>query len=249
MNRNEISTDTWADERMASLAPDAAWQPNAAKAFGRMRERDRGARVRRWLLAATGAAAACLLLITVPAPLACASCLRPVTAATDFRQSGPPDAPIGCEIYSDYECPACAVLFQETVPKLVEQYVKTGKVRLLHRDLPLPQHRFAKLAAQYANAAGSLGQYDVVVNQLFRTQKLWGADGNVDWQVAQVLPPGVMQQVRKLVQKKAGPDEVVNPDHVNQTPSMVIVYKGKRTVISGLVRFEDLKKYLDELVR
>ena len=30
---------------------------------------------------------------------------------------------------------------------------------------------------------------------------------------------------------------------------MVIVYKGKRTVIAGVVRFEDLKKYLDELLR
>ncbi|MES1257063.1 MAG: thioredoxin domain-containing protein [Acidobacteriota bacterium] len=243
-----MNTDKWVDERMASLHAASGWQPNAARAFGRLRERDRTRQVRRWLVAAAGAAAACLVLLTVPAQQACASCVRPVTETANFRQSGSPDAPIGCEIYSDYECPACAVLFTETVPKLVEQYVKTGKVRLLHRDFPLPRHPYARLAASYANAAGALGQYDVVVNQLFRTQTIWGRDGNVDAQVARVLAPGVMQHVRALVKADTKPDEIANPDHVDQTPTIVIVHKGQRIPITGVVRFEDLKKYLDELL-
>ena len=45
---NEM-TDKWVDDRLAALAPDtqingAVWQPNAARAFNRLRERDRGAR-------------------------------------------------------------------------------------------------------------------------------------------------------------------------------------------------------------
>jgi hypothetical protein len=49
------------------------------------------------------------------------------------------------------------------------QYVSNGKVKLIHRDFPLRQHPWDSLAAWCANAAGELGQYDIAVNQIFRT--------------------------------------------------------------------------------
>jgi protein-disulfide isomerase len=36
----------------------------------------------------------------------------------------------------------------------VADYVKTGKVRLIHRDFPLAMHQHSKLAARYANDRG-----------------------------------------------------------------------------------------------
>ena len=53
--------------------------------------------------------------------------------------------------------PSCAAAFASSVPQLVNEYVKTGKVRLIHRDFPLPQHQYSKLAARYVNTAGKLG--------------------------------------------------------------------------------------------
>ena len=43
-------------------------------------------------------------------------------------------APITAELYTDYECPHCATVFMGVIPEFVRDYVKTGKVRFIHRD-------------------------------------------------------------------------------------------------------------------
>ena len=181
---------------------------------------------------------------------------RPAPPLVHFKESGAPDAPIACEIYTDYECPSCAVLYRQTIPSLIAQYVKTGKVKLVHRDFPLPQHPYARLAARYANAAGRLGYYELAVNELFETQNLWGANGSVDAQISQVLAPGVMQQVRAMVQNDLTLDATVaedvamaRKDAINQTPTIIVVAKGKRQPIAGAVDFSLLKTYLDQLLK
>jgi protein-disulfide isomerase len=171
-----------------------------------------------------------------------------------FKISGSPSAPITLEIYSDYECPYCVRFFDETVPLIVAQYVLTGRVKLVHRDFPLPQHPWARLAARYANAAGELGQYDLAVNQIFQTQNLWRDTGRIDTQLALVLPPGVMQRVRNLVQHDSTLDETVAADleiaaqdHINQTPSLVVESQRGRVILAPAPSFTVLKNYLDQL--
>lgn len=174
------------------------------------------------------------------------------TVVRNFKESGSPSAPITVEIYADYECPACRALYMETVPPLMTEFVQTGKVRLIHRDFPLPMHQYSHLAARYANAAGEIGKYDLVVNQIFRTQPEWAGNGNVDAAVARVLSPSDMQKVRDLVKSDPRLDETVatdvamgNQDHLNQTPTIAITYKGKREVIGGGMPYQILKSYLN----
>src|SRR5207302_1414903 len=181
--------NSWVDERLAKLDPPSAWQPNSAAAFTRLRQRDRASSVARkrriWMVLA--AAAVCL---AAAAPLLWQPASPPHTTpsksftlvhdASAFRESGSPSAPIVAEIYSDYECTHCASLFLETIPQLTADYVRTGKVRLLHRDLPLEQHRYSGLAARYANAAGRIGKYDLAVDRIFRTQQAWAKTGDLD---------------------------------------------------------------------
>src|SRR5271165_5326884 len=179
----------------------------------------------------------------------------PVAVVKNFKESGSPNAPITIEVYTDYECPSCRNLYMETLPLLNAEYVATGKVRLVHRDFPLPQHQYSKLAARYANAAGEIGRYDTVATQIFKTQQEWEQNGNVDGEVAKVLPPGEMQKVRELVKSDSHLDDTVtsdvalgNQDRLNQTPTMVIVARGKRQKIDGVVPFAILKTYLDDLL-
>lgn len=265
----ENKIDNWVDKKMAALEPVTSWRPDANRGLVQMYARNhlaRGSR-RRWIWSAGMASAACILLLALSASQSCAwgACLVPGNARflpastvvphqTGFKSSGSPSAPITIEIYSDYECPYCAKYFNETVPPLVAQYVQTGKVKLIHRDFPLPQHSWAKLAARYANAAGELGQYDAAVNQIFRTQEVWRDNGNLDAQLMQVLPPGIMQKVRDKVQHDAKLDETVSADlamggkdHINQTPSLVIEAKGKRQTLPA-PSFTVLKSYLDQLL-
>ncbi len=57
--------------------------------------------------------------------------------------------------FSDYECPFCKRHFDETLPQIVKEYINTGKVKLVYRDLPLPFHDpMATTEAIAANCAG-----------------------------------------------------------------------------------------------
>jgi len=182
--------------------------------------------------------------------------VKPPQRVANFKEVGSPNAPILCEIYTDYECPSCALLYKDSMPALMHDYVQTGKLRILHRDFPLPQHPYARLAARFANAAGSLGYYELVVNQIFQTQKLWQDNGNVDGQVMLVLPPGVMQQVRELVANDPHLDDSVAADmkmgisdHLDSTPTLVFVVGGKRQSLTGIPKMPILKTYLDQVLQ
>jgi protein-disulfide isomerase len=204
------------------------------------------------------------LLLTAQTPASTKAAAKPAsehkalaTAVTppakNFKESGSPTAPVTVEIYTDYECPACRDLYMNTLPLLNSEFVAPGKVHLLHRDYPLPQHQFSKLATRYANAAGAIGKYEVVANQLFVSQPEWAQNGNVDAAVAKVLSPADMEKVRAMVKTDSHLDDTVakdvamgnNTDHLNQTPTIVIVAKGKREAF-GPVPYTVLKQYLNQ---
>src|SRR5579863_5903935 len=200
---------------------------------------------------------ALLLTAQTPAAPKKASDHKALAAASiprNFKESGSPTAPVTVEVYTDYECPACRAFYMETLPSLNSDFVATGKVRLVHRDYPLPQHQFSKQATRYANAAGTIGKYDVVANQIFVTQPEWSQNGNVDAAVAKVLPPADMEKVRAMVKSDSHLDDTVtqdvalgtNQDHLTQTPTIVIVAKGKRDVIGGGMPYSILKQYLNQ---
>lgn len=51
------------------------------------------------------------------------------------RSLGRADAPVTMTIWSDFQCPACQLLAREVEPRLVTEYVATGKLRLEYRDM------------------------------------------------------------------------------------------------------------------
>jgi protein-disulfide isomerase len=74
----------------------------------------------------------------------------PIT--TDGEPSlGPREAPVTIVEFSDFQCPHCRAA-QETLKALLRKY--GGKVRLVHRDFPVPQlHPGATAAAEAARCA------------------------------------------------------------------------------------------------
>lgn len=196
------------------------------------------------------------LLLTAQTPAALKKAPSAAAVVKNFKESGSPTAPVKVEVYTDYECPACRDFYMNTLPSLNVDFVATGKVQLLHRDYPLPQHQHSKLAMHFANAAGEIGKYDVVANQLFVTQPQWAADGNVEAAVAKVLSPADLEKVKTLMKTDAHIDDSVtsdvalanNTDHLNQTPTIVIIAKGKRDVIGGGMPYSILKQYLNQKI-
>jgi protein-disulfide isomerase len=264
MEINRMNDDLWVDARIAFLEPETDWQPDAGRALlGFRRRRRAAARKRNWIFAGA-AAALSLLVLGDMAPRACANprgCIESqapsveTSPKTSFKQSGNPHAAVTIEIYSDYECPSCAQLFNETMPLLEAQYVKTGKIKLVHRDFPLPQHPYARLAARYANAAGQIGRYEVVVESLFRTQGNWSGNGDIIGALAQTLTPDELKTVQRAVATDSHLDDTIaedllmaQRDRIGHTPTLVVVSKGGRQVIPQNPVFSILRGYLDALL-
>lgn len=55
--------------------------------------------------------------------------------------------------FSDYECPFCKRSFDQLLPELKKNYIDTGKMKLVYRDLPLPFHQNAHKEAEAAECA------------------------------------------------------------------------------------------------
>jgi protein-disulfide isomerase len=72
--------------------------------------------------------------------------------------------------YSDFECPYCGQYSREVYARILESYVKTGKIRYYFRDLPLPIHSNAVKAALAARCAGEQGKFWEMHDSLFADQ-------------------------------------------------------------------------------
>lgn len=59
--------------------------------------------------------------------------------------------------FSDYECPFCKKYFTDTYPQIKKDYIDTGKVKLVFRDLPLSFHQNAPKEAEAAECARKQG--------------------------------------------------------------------------------------------
>ncbi len=71
---------------------------------------------------------------------------------------GDANAPVTLIEFSDYECPYCKRSFEQVLTQIKEEYIDTGKVKLVYRDLPLPFHDpMATNAAMAANCARDQG--------------------------------------------------------------------------------------------
>ena len=62
---------------------------------------------------------------------------EPLIPLDDDPVLGSPDAPVTLIEYSEYLCPYCQRFVLETLPLIEEQYIDTGKVKLIFRDFPV----------------------------------------------------------------------------------------------------------------
>lgn len=99
--------------------------------------------------------------------------IRVTAKVDDDAVLGNVDAPITMIEWSDYQCPFCSRFYRDTLPLIEENYIKTGKVKLVYRDFPLGGHQFAEKAAEAAECAGDQGKYFEYHNILFERVNEW----------------------------------------------------------------------------
>jgi protein-disulfide isomerase len=187
---------------------------------------------------------------------------RPATAPTPTdttdpallaaRTRGSPDAPITVLEVADFQCPACRVFWQETLPLLKREYVDAGKVRMLFVNLPLVSiHPNAAAAHEFAMCAAAQDRFWQVHDMLYDQQPVWarlddpspyfysvatatGLDGD---SLAACLNGGGM---RDLIMREA---ESVVRAGVQSTPSFVI----DGALLAGAAPIEVWRPILDSI--
>ena len=170
------------------------------------------------------------------------------------KARGIPMAAITIEVFSDFQCPACKSLHEETIKPLIAEYVDKGKVYLVHRDFPLPMHQYAREAACLACAAGHIGKYDLVADALFANQPSWSKDGKVQETVTRLLTPADAKKVLALAKSPEIAAEVERDAQkgrdakLRQTPTLIVMHKSKSYPVSGVVSFPILRRFIDQLL-
>jgi protein-disulfide isomerase len=189
---------------------------------------------------------------------------------------GSKSAPITMEVFSDYQCPSCRLLYEQTLKPLINEYVATGKVYLVHHDFPLPMHKYSTDAARWVNAGARIGRYPEVEAALYDNQDAWSADGNIQKFVAAALSQAEFKRAEKMVETCVADSTGFKPARLNltpqahecsiddaiakdkalgnavpitQTPTYRFTYKGQiYPPTAGYVTWQILKQFLDSLL-
>ncbi|KKQ67332.1 MAG: DSBA oxidoreductase [Candidatus Daviesbacteria bacterium GW2011_GWA2_38_24] len=93
-------------------------------------------------------------------------------ALDDDPVIGDKNAPVTLIEFSDYECPFCKRHFDQVYPELKKNYIDTGKVKLVFRDLPLsfhdPNATEQAVAANCAREQGGDATYFKYHDEIFK---------------------------------------------------------------------------------
>ena len=155
---------------------------------------------------------------------------------------GSGSAPITIVEFGDYQCEACYAWFHNTRDTLIDNYIETGKAKLVFVDLPF-LGRDSPKAAQASYCAEDQGQYWEYHTMLYTFQ-----DGHPDsgWADRDRLNSfafsldmnmdefnGCMDSSKYQKRVKANYDEAVKND-VQSTPTFIIISEdGKKKQFSG----------------
>jgi Protein-disulfide isomerase len=94
----------------------------------------------------------------------------PVSFANAARH-GNATAKVAVIMFSEFQCPFCGRFATQTLPRLTEEFIDTGRVQLAFRHLPLGIHQDAQRAAEAAECARDQGKFWQMHDELFRSPK------------------------------------------------------------------------------
>ena len=178
---------------------------------------------------------------------------------TDLLLEGEPSlgnarAPLTIVEFSDFECRYCQQFHQTVMPNLKKEYIETGLVRFIHKDLPLPFHRQALPAAAAARCAGEQNKYWTTYEALFDGQNCLQCKGVV----AIAREQGVDANTLQVCMNRDATKALINANvseaqlhGIRATPTFVIgptrtdnTHRGE--IVEGAMPWLQFKAMLDE---
>ncbi len=126
-------------------------------------------------------ATAGFVIATAPGALAETAAAGEETGALSEMVLGDDDAPITVIEYASLTCSHCAHWHEEIFPAINDNYIKTGKIRFILREMPVIPGHPALVARSYAGSmlarcaadTGGSDSYFAMMDTLFDTQETW----------------------------------------------------------------------------
>lgn len=173
-------------------------------------------------------------------------------AADKGRIMGDSSAKTWVIVASDFQCPYCRQWHAESYQPLVDQYVRTGKVKVAYINFPLGQHQNAVPAAQAAMCASVQNKFWQYHDALFDSQDKWESMPQprpVLDSIARVVGVDVATWGKCVDSDKTLPLIFADRDRaaaggVQSTPTFLIGGQ----VIAGAVPFAELKPVIDSAI-
>ena len=163
---------------------------------------------------------------------------------------GAADAPVTLIEYASFTCPHCATFHAQVMPQLKADYVETGKVRFIHREVYFD--RYGLWAAMISRCGGGEERYFAIADIFYDTQKDWIGDGQPGTVAANLrklgLAAGIGQEQLEaclndaaMAQAMVATYQANATEHgVESTPTLVI---GDET--HGNMPYDELKVLID----
>ena len=188
---------------------------------------------------------------------------RPIPALTSpLLLKGEPalgdaSAPLTIVEFSDFECSYCRRFHEQVMPQLKSEYIDTGLIRFVHKDLPLPFHPHALPAAAAARCASEQNRYWDLYNALFDQQNCLNCKGVLAIAEEEELNTAALQACMERTSTVA----LINANrseaslhNISATPTFVIgptqsdgSLDGR--VIEGALPWSSFKSTIDEALR
>ena len=164
---------------------------------------------------------------------------------------GNDDAPVVFIEYASLTCPACAAFHSNVYPQLNKEYIETGKVKFIHREIYFDKAGlWAALTARCTNVAN---RYFGMLDLLYSEQPIWSRHESSDKIVDSLLKISAKSGIEKakaiscLEDQEKALDLVnefqiyVDRDAIESTPTFII--NGKKYANQS---YDELKKIIDK---
>ena len=151
---------------------------------------------------------------------------------------GNDDAPVVFVEYASLTCPACAAFHSNVYPQLNNEYIKTGKVKFIHREIYFD--KAGLWAALTARCSNVVNRYFGMLELLYSEQAIWSrydsSDKIVDYLLKIYAKSGIekAKAISCLEDQEKALDLVsefqiyVDKDAIESTPTFII--NGKKYV-------------------
>ena len=164
---------------------------------------------------------------------------------------GNDDAPVVFVEYASLTCPACAAFHSNVYPKLNKEYIETGKVKFIHREIYFD--KAGLWAALTARCSNVVNRYFGMLELLYSEQAIWSRYESSDKIVDSLLKISAKSGIEKakaiscLEDQEKALDLVnefriyVDKDAIESTPTFII--NGKKYKNRS---YDELKKIIDK---